>query len=123
LSLALSISAQTSSSNIAPVQVPPLIQFSSIAADLSGRTPWYGISGFNLIGVLRLRCRSLCERTTPLRMTAQPSRTSIDALIPLMAKMSPTSPVCIAPYTQRLFFLWIGADAQDVPVEIFDLHF
>ena len=43
-------------------------------------------------------------------------------LIPFIAQMSPTNPICIPPDTQRLFFLWIGADAQDVPIEVFNLH-
>src|ERR1700730_4415342 len=36
--------------------------------------------------------------------------------------MSPASAVCITPNTGRLFFFWIGAYAQDLAVEIFDLH-
>jgi hypothetical protein len=32
--------------------------------------------------------------------------------------MSPTIPVRIPPNTERFFFFRIGADAQDVPVEV-----
>jgi hypothetical protein len=38
LSLALSISAQTVSSNLAPAQVPPLVQFSNVATDEGGNS-------------------------------------------------------------------------------------
>ena len=50
------------------------------------------------------------------------ARSSIDALIPLVPQMSPANPVCISPYAERLILLWIRSDAQDVPVEVFDLH-
>ena len=47
---------------------------------------------------------------------------SIDALILLIAQMSPPNPVRIQPYAERLIFLGIGADAQHVPIEVLDLH-
>jgi len=36
--------------------------------------------------------------------------------------MSPTNTVSIPPYPEGLVFLRIRPDAQDVPVEVFDLH-
>ena len=49
-------------------------------------------------------------------------RSSIDALIPFIAQMSPTNPVCIPPYTERLPLFRIRPDTQNVPVEVLDLH-
>src|SRR5580700_396333 len=47
---------------------------------------------------------------------------SLDALILLVAQVSPPNPVCIPKNTERLVFLWIRPHAQNVPIEVFDLH-
>src|ERR1035438_1272409 len=47
---------------------------------------------------------------------------SIDALIPLIPQMPPPNAVSIPPYAERLILLRIRPDAQDVAVDVFDLH-
>src|SRR5271170_6744260 len=47
---------------------------------------------------------------------------SLDPLVPLIPQMSPPNPGRIPKDAKRLIFLRVGADAQDVSVEIFDLH-
>src|SRR5580658_6540776 len=47
---------------------------------------------------------------------------SLDALVILIPQMSPANPVSIPPYAQRLIFLPVRPEAQDVAIQVFNLH-